>query len=1598
MSAPMGLEYKNAASPDALPVDAGSVHEGVIEALVAVTGVKDDVGDVIVPGAFSGTLKTRKPKVCLGHDWNRPIGKTLQIKELMPGDPALPKTTAEGKPWPREAGAVWAQFQTNMDIDDGKNAFHSAKFYGPESTYSIGYKATNAKHKAGTRYIHELDLFEFGPVLHPANRLATLQNIKSGEPEDIEYTDADLDEEKGVEVGELTLRDYAAILDIMEEKAVKIRRVSATGSGYWGLPVGTIIKPGMKPQGTGKGGTTNRGLTTAKPANDSDDSEADTPKPAAPKPQAETAKPTPSTQDDKPAPKSEANTAKPAETLEQVQALAEEFGMEVRPNPWPPVYIIKPPKGARDDSGRVMNFHSDTGRASASNGEVVPAGRVEDFLRTWDRLLQSDKDGYAPNPSWVLSEMDKPAREAAAKEESDRKKREAAANATDKDLVAQAEFEVDRLVQLDAHWAEARAQGHATDPRGTARARAYGLANLDIVNAELTKRGLPAYELPGSKLSTNPTGGRPIEEILSSIPETREGQAPRWSIQNGAEVLDDPTGSGVFAVGPAKDGKDRKGDWTITLGNGLSIPASAMVRAQSNESAINVSTPKKVTAWLTAMGALRGADGNPPPYGTATGPELLAWRDTDGRTLREALTDVVVPAYLKAIGKSGARSGDGGDKTKAANWRSNPALAATKLPSVMFSQFTDLGSNGKQAYILGRTEGDDHATALKRAKDMVANARSARESAETAQADLPTGPSFAPVNRTIATDDNGDVPTPEGEISTTRLLSLDRTTGPVAIAAMDTPELERHDAELTKRAADLGKPGVVSPAHQAIKDALRAKQDQQWREERAAAEAAESPERQRKRQIEEAPAKVADARRLGRMSRGEIALREANKEIPLGNVDGNAYNIMRGPDGTDGARADGVSSAELARGIAGGGEFLSRADTMDKVADLIDSWNVDLGEESDLPKRLRAWGAGARSALSSSAIAGDPEIGEFRRELAEQADDVDAARRSGTPTRALLAFALAQKRLGMEVNPAGYPPMNRDLTPEQTRAEAFERARGGLGSAYGAQQVEAALGEIDTWGVDFGKDQALMDNIKAWVEGDKAGRAERNRPAQAPKVTGVSMEDGRTLTPIDTRMGENQALGITSGDYTLRVYEQDGGNPGVPWGYEIVNNATGGRQRSEATYRSPGSALVRAEGEFQAAEQRSQVSKPDAPERTETITPELLDEAAESEAVSVGLTETPDGALEVDAEVADRQDRVEKLIKDADAGTFKIAEQSTEDLTSTRRDLVDELRLQTAIRRRTPRPAPAVTQTPKTRPGLAGATEDHAEALRAGDAAAIERTRTRLESSIRRSRVDSETARSLADTITSPDDNDPGQLSDLAKRLRAESRERRNTATRKRRAVKRIERERLQSLLGAVDTELRGRGVELEEVRPELLAADPESDGRPKLTDKMSALLLTADSAGRLDGHLNTVYGLIAHNLVKRGEGGRDFRLTPEGEAEVALRRDRKTESTAGPNVVLLNQDQTIENDIHQVYKELADGEEDWVRLSKVAQRLKLDPADWERVLTAMSKTGLVHLVPDSNTKVITDKDRAAAVRIGNEDKHLIAFDRDYVPVFETAP
>ncbi|MFJ4342710.1 2'-5' RNA ligase family protein [Streptomyces sp. NPDC088915] len=158
-------------------------QRGTARAIFAVTGVVDDVQDLILPGAFTRTLRSRKVKSVWHHEWKDPIGRVLDIEEWMPGDPRF-ATIPGGAVWPREAGALVAVVQFNLRTGRGRDAYEQVKQWhdANEAQFSIGYKVppgAASKRHDGVRIIHDLDLYEVSPVLHGAHPLTRSIEVKS---------------------------------------------------------------------------------------------------------------------------------------------------------------------------------------------------------------------------------------------------------------------------------------------------------------------------------------------------------------------------------------------------------------------------------------------------------------------------------------------------------------------------------------------------------------------------------------------------------------------------------------------------------------------------------------------------------------------------------------------------------------------------------------------------------------------------------------------------------------------------------------------------------------------------------------------------------------------------------------------------------------------------------------------------------------------------------------------------------------------------------------------------------------------------------------------------------------------------------------------------------------------------------------------------------------------------------------------------------------------------------------------------------------------------------------------------------------------------
>jgi HK97 family phage prohead protease len=165
------IEFK--AMPGQVSIDES---KGIVECFVAGIGNKDSVGDICLAGAFTESLKRRKPRVVWGHDWNHPIGKVLEIYEVPPSDPRLPlKMKRAG------IGGLFAKVQFNLKAEKGREAFANVAFYGEDQEWSIGYKTLDAiyDNSRQANLLREVELYEVSPVLHGANQLTGTISIKA---------------------------------------------------------------------------------------------------------------------------------------------------------------------------------------------------------------------------------------------------------------------------------------------------------------------------------------------------------------------------------------------------------------------------------------------------------------------------------------------------------------------------------------------------------------------------------------------------------------------------------------------------------------------------------------------------------------------------------------------------------------------------------------------------------------------------------------------------------------------------------------------------------------------------------------------------------------------------------------------------------------------------------------------------------------------------------------------------------------------------------------------------------------------------------------------------------------------------------------------------------------------------------------------------------------------------------------------------------------------------------------------------------------------------------------------------------------------------
>ncbi|QFG13244.1 hydrolase [Streptomyces phage Gilgamesh] len=169
------------AAPPTRSARPSTTQRGTSRAIYAVTGVVDEVNDLIMPGAFARTLATRPVKTVWHHGWKDPVGVVVACEEWLPGDPRFADIPGD---WPAEAGALVATVIYNLRTRQGRDAYEQVKQWHEhqQAAFSIGYRVPESSASLrgdGVRVIHHLDLYEVSPVLHGAHPLTRSLEVKS---------------------------------------------------------------------------------------------------------------------------------------------------------------------------------------------------------------------------------------------------------------------------------------------------------------------------------------------------------------------------------------------------------------------------------------------------------------------------------------------------------------------------------------------------------------------------------------------------------------------------------------------------------------------------------------------------------------------------------------------------------------------------------------------------------------------------------------------------------------------------------------------------------------------------------------------------------------------------------------------------------------------------------------------------------------------------------------------------------------------------------------------------------------------------------------------------------------------------------------------------------------------------------------------------------------------------------------------------------------------------------------------------------------------------------------------------------------------------
>lgn len=1358
---PPGLEIKAATVLERPTGALTSVNPlGVVTALVAVTGVQDQVGDVIPAGAFERTLRERRPHPRLLHDWHRQIGNTTALCELPPGHAELPKQAPDGRPWPREAGALVARYQLDLSTKDGRRALAWAQGkLGAPPWYSIGYVPVRTRFINGARYLDDLDLWEYSMVHRPANDLAFQVDIKS----------------------------LPSLIDSEQElppESIEVKVSYVRDSGYWGYPVGTPITGHMKPKGRTAVGLRRTGRIPARSVG---------------------------TTTTKPAEGARSKPAKPGQ--EEPEGLFPEPTVDTR---------VRASRAATGDiDGAVTTLIGELEEAERGRDNRVEQ-TIEALLHEGLTPLELEEDLRASRQwaSWADdAERDDLIESALADYRSAYRARAAQqltrrTNAADwtppsreslDRIAAQATTALESFEEKSL--AAALAELGHDDPEGFA-------AHLTGENTKMKQATTELAEFIAAQRARTESSGD-ITERLGDLSK-RDDQDLLDFRRTVADELGTDDEAVMAAAEAAVDAEiERRG--IIAL------------RDVKPGDVFDFNDQRYYVAPDGSLVDPEGERANLPRSGYQGRAATLIERDApmpirkvDAEQLAAVDEHVLSDAPAAGLGSAEyhqrsqlatarrVRAENIAEEQQQADREAGYAAVADALADAAPAQIDVDALRGRRALIGQQSE-------RRLPVELAGGGRVAVVGSGSKNWSIVTGSGLSLVNSSAFTESQSGKPP-----------------GKRALA-----DLAHRLAALTDAQ---GRPAPFTATYEQQGESDRPDWIRGWRDGQD-------------RSLVEASAEAIGAW----AEQNNLTFR-----YPAGNYR-SAPTVPGGAPDADGFRLRRIDY--LHREVAPGDEIRLPDGTVVTVADTAKSETITLADgraltETDIGRKA-GLGGGIVAAVR---FAGDPDDPQTRRDPGMGPIPANA-----TPPGAPITGDIEQRwpyeydrpyptGTRLAIVPATEP--GRGLMPRDNSARVgtlLARIEHVQGNDF--QTVRFDDGTYDQIRVGALRSTSTRPDSTTYVpnpspEQINAGRADwglppddnatpipvpRARRAPAPRPAPVPV-------PVPRQHGPEEPEPAAELPTPDPDSVSDAPRPPDTWRLMFTRQDTeqaraefaqNGWRIRDVRERDRDRWLTRLEAlGWTVHAFPPKVEEPPEPEPAAPAPPvveipqDQLDAATDLSDELFGITEQPDGTLEVDVAVADRQDRVAALLEQREAGALTLAERGLEELTATREDLHAELGLQMALERRqqrAPAPAPRArgaggsgqppAEGPKQRPGLIGAAQDHAEALRSGDAEAITRTKARLESSLRRSRAASDTARQLADHVTADTPNDAAAIADLAERLKKETRERRAASARKRRTVRRLEREQIRSLLGEVDVELRSRAAARERADADAKAA-----------------------------------------------------------------------------------------------------------------------------------------------------------------------------------